>query len=100
MRWRLYYGDGTTYSGDPFYAPPVNAQVLVRENSSERGFSVNYGKFAYFWRPDVGWNACDEAGLWDYLMLYCGPKAIVFGRVLRDEEFWETVKRAMREGLG
>ncbi len=92
--WKLYYGGGLTYSnkdGDPFHAPPSNAQVVVSDGG------IQSGKTAYCWRTESGWNGCDTPGLWDYLLMYVGPKAIVFGRSIRDDEFWETMKRAMKE---
>ncbi len=82
MRWRIYYADGTTYSdrqGEPFYAPPNDVQVVCREIKAAPGFQALRGNDAYYWRPDVGWNPCDQAGLWDYLLNYCGPKAVIFG---------------------
>jgi len=94
MGWEIYYGDKSTFSsedGDPFHAPQNNVQV-VNNNGK-----LYYGKDAYYWRPDVGWNACDIPGLWDYLLMYRGPKAVLFGRSIRDEDFWETVKRAKVE---
>lgn len=94
MRWRIYYGDGSTYSGDPFLAPPTNAQGVAFKDRSPV-----FGKSAYYWR-DNDWWACDEAGMWDYLMMHIGPKAVVFGRTLRDDQFYDIKKRMMSEGVG
>lgn len=101
MRWRVYYADGSTYSdrdGDAFHAPTAGVQVVVMETPS--GAPLRYGKDAYYWREDVGWQACDTPGLWDYLLMYVGPKAILIGRSIRDEDFWRILERAQREGLG
>ncbi len=96
-RFRIYYGDGSTYSGDPYFAPPAGVQVVAQEN---RKYPMS-GKHAYYWLPESGWHACDEAGMWDHWLMYRGPKAVIFGREMeRDEEFWEIVTRARREGVG
>ena len=94
INWRIYYGDGTSYSnedGDPFYAPSSNVQVVVQDGKLQRG------KDAYYWKPEMGWNGCDVLGLHDYLYQYIGPKAVLLGRSIRDDDFWETVKRAGKE---
>lgn len=101
MRWRIYYSDGSTFSdrdGPPFEAPQLDVQVVAMHLDG-RGF-INHGKDAYYWRPDIGWSGCDQAGLWDYLMFYRGPKAVIFGRSVRDAVYWQTVERAGLEGTG
>lgn len=94
MTWKIYYGDGSTFSnenGDPFHAPSHNVQA-VNNNGKTR-----HGKDAYYWHRDLGWKGCDIPGLWDYLLMYVGPKAVLLGRTIRDEDFWEIVKRAKVE---
>lgn len=101
MRFCIYYEDGTTYTerdGGPFHARPYGVQVVVQETAA--GAPVRFGKDAFYWRDDVGWQACDTAGLWDYLLMYVGPKAVLFGRSIRDDTFWKVAERAQREGLG
>ena len=97
MKWIIYYGDDSTYSdedGDPFYAPSNNVQVIICDGG------IQSAKTAYYWNSDggwSGWNGCDEAGLWDYLLMYVGPKAVIFGRSIRDDKFWAIMKRAIKE---
>ena len=94
MTWKIYYGDGSTYSnenGDPFSAQPNDIQVIITDGA------VQSGKTAYYWDPANGWNGCDTPGLWDHLLMFVGPKAILFGRTIRDDAFWETMKRAIKE---
>lgn len=102
-RWRIYYDDGSTYSSDrdPFFAPQTGVQVLVQEVPGGKiGFRPYHSKDAYYYR-DGRWFACDEAGMWDYLLMHRGPKAVIFGRsMVRDEDFWKVVRRAKTEGLG
>lgn len=104
MRWRIYYGDETTFSnreGTPFEAPRVNAQVIAYETpKGKRPFELLDGRSAYCWSGVDGWNACDEAGMWDYLLTYKGPKAILFGRTVRNKVWQAIHHRAHEEGLG
>jgi hypothetical protein len=107
MRWRIYYEDGSTFSdrdGDAFHAPPAGVQVIAREDpSSPRGFRLLHGaaghRDAFYWKAG-DWYGCDMAGLWDHLLMYVGPKAILLGRTIRNEDFYSIKARAMREGLG
>lgn len=102
-RFRIYYGDGSTFSerdGSPFDAPSANVQVVAVQSGNEKGFDLWHFKEGYYWNPDFGWIGCDMAGMWDYLLMFKGPKAILFGRSLRDAEFWKIVERAGVEGLG
>jgi hypothetical protein len=94
MAWKIYYGDGSTFSsedGDPFHAPTSNVQVVDNDGK------LQSGKTAYYWNAETGWNGCDTPGLWDYLLMYRGPKAVLFGRSIRDEDYWEIRKRAKIE---
>lgn len=101
IRFRIYYSDREPYTGDPFFAPSTGVQVVVQSNPGVgRGFKVMNKHDAYYWKPDCGWCNCDMAGLWDYLLMYLGPKAVLFGRSVRDDMFWTIVERASNEGLG
>lgn len=95
MRFRIYYGDGTTYEGYPFDAIPHNVIAVAVE-----GRPLWHSRDAYYWHKDMGWTPCDVPGMWDYLLNYVGPKAILFGRNVRDDLYWEIVKRATAEGTG
>ena len=95
MKWRIYYSDGSTYNGDPFEAPQVDVQAIAQGEP----FIVMQGRDAYFWKDDR-WNPCDVPGMWDYLMMHRGPKAVLFGRNVRDDLYWAAVGRATKEGVG
>ncbi len=101
LRFRIYYDDGTTYSGDPFYAPQTGVQCVATEDpNAEAGYKVKAVRDAFYW-DGRQWRACDEAGMWDHLLMYQGPKAIIFGRWMkRDDDFWSILAQANREGLG
>ncbi len=100
-KFRIYYDDGSTYSDDPYFAPATGVQVITQEDETRsRGFKLFYSKDAYCYK-DGHWFRTDDAGMWDYLMEYSGPKAVLFGRMMvRDEDFWAIVNRAKNEGLG
>jgi hypothetical protein len=94
LDWKIFYGDKSTFSsddGDPFHAPTNNVQV-VNNNGK-----LQSGKTAYYWNFETGWNGCDTPGLWDYLLMYHGPKAVLFGRSIRDEDYWKVRKKAKAE---
>lgn len=102
MRYRIYYGDGSTYSGDPFKAPRTDVQVIAQDANNEKGFVLLHGNTErgyFFWADDIGWLCGDTGGFWDYL-LQLGPRVVLLGRNIRDEKFWEIIHRAGMEGLG
>jgi len=99
-RFRIYYGRDSgfaTYEGDPYFAPPMDGQVIIQDNRT----GAMSGKFGWYWKPDSGWHSCDEGGYRDYMFGFVGPKAFVFGREMeRDQEFFDLVRHAKAEGLG
>ncbi len=102
MKWRIYYGDGSTFSdrdGPPERAPVVDVQCVVHEANNARGFVVRHNKDAWIWMADH-WRPVDWPGLYDHLYFAPNPKTIIFGRTVRDDDFWHIVGRATREGLG
>lgn len=98
MKYRIYYDDGSTFTGDPFYAPTTGVQVIAIEFDNDKGFALMHSKDAYYYR-DGEWYGCDQAGLWDYLLQHKGPKAILLGRTMRNDAFWAIVERAGKEGI-
>ena len=101
-RFRIYYGDGSTYTGDPYYAPPSNVQVIVMENPNKatgQGLVMCLPpRDAYFYRAGRWWT-CDEMGMYDYLQQHVGPKAILFGRTIESDRYSAIVQRAKAEGF-
>lgn len=109
MRWRIYYGDGSTYSdrdGDAYQAPVENVQVISQsDRSSAKGWILMHGRLTqdgyYCWRSDgYGWDLHEPAGFWDYMFHFRGPKAVIFGRTIPTDDFHKIVGRASEEGLG
>lgn len=99
-RWLIYFGDGSTWYGDPFRPPQrVDVQVIAREKDDGK-VGLDHGKHYYVWRNSV-WVGVDEGGYWDYMMTYLKPQSVLFGRTTeRNSDFWAIVSRAGREGLG
>ena len=96
MRWKIFYADESTYShldGSPFDAPSVGVEVVKLEERTM------HGKDAYYWKDELAWVGCDIPGLWDYLMFHRGPKAVLFGRTIRDDLFWSIVAQATKDTL-
>jgi len=104
MRWLIYYDDGSTYGdrdGSPFSARRDGVQVIAQESpATPTGFILMHKKDHYFWRADIGWQGCDLSGMYDYLIFYRAESVVLFGRVLRDEDYYATVRRAGIEGFG
>ena len=84
-------------------APVANVLCIAQDADNPRGFELIYGTSnldGYWFYRDGGWFCCDQAGFWDHLLLFPNPKIMVFGRTLRNEQYWEVIGRAGREGLG
>lgn len=78
MRWKLWYGDRSTYDstqGDWQSAPAWNAQVLGTEDDYV-GRELDGGKYFLLWWPGATepWGV-DAVGLYDYLRHIQHPEA-------------------------
>jgi hypothetical protein len=79
IRWKIYYGDGTTFSnrdGLPENAPALNVQAVTC-------------------CPEV-WMGGDIFGLFDYLS-QSGKKIVKFGRMVSNVEYTEAVNFARND---
>jgi len=89
MKWKIRYGDNTTYSnldGEPQDAPKRNIQIISQrcELVSHR---IERDNDYYVWDSEYGgWKGCDQFGLYDYL-IDSGFKIVLFGRQLTNEEY-------------
>jgi hypothetical protein len=105
VRWRIYYGDRTTFSaadGGPEDAPALNVQAIVQRDPSPHGTGrhvihgggqrpnrvpIDY----YWWDGEQGiWAGGDLFGLFDYLQRP-GWKRVLFGRTIRDEVYQQII---------
>jgi len=97
MDWKIYYGDGTTFSrndGDPGEAPARDVQVIA-QSSREHGWTAWSGRDYYIWR-DGQWFGVDLFGLYDYLV-EPGWKRVLFGRTLVRAEYDLVWQRMMAD---
>jgi hypothetical protein len=101
MLWKVYYGDGTTFSdedGKPSQAPALDVQIiLVRDddpNSALGRYPVH--RFDYYWWDEPDWFGGDLFGLFDYLSRP-GDKRVLFGRTISNARHQEIVDRALAD---
>ena len=93
-RWKIYYGDGTTYSNEDGLledAPGINVQVIAQADATVGRRLLDSDDF--YWWSDDRWDCGDIFGLWDYLTRP-GFKKVLFGRNLHDGDFWKILARA------
>lgn len=81
--FKIYYADGSVYSGDP-YSAPVLGVILILESDENHGRRIIQNA-DYYCLEDRGegeqWWESDFVGLVDYLITP-GPKRILIGRLV------------------
>jgi len=105
MQWRIYYGDGSTYSsndGSPQSASPYDVQAIVQPDK-EAG-CANVGRLClrlhdwYYYRTDEElWYGGDLVGILDLLLGREPIIALCQGRMMPTNRFNEIVKIAMSD---
>jgi hypothetical protein len=96
-KWRIYYGDGSTYSdlmGAPEDAPTRNVQIIIQEHI-DTGWYIQPGDDYYVWTGDH-WVGVDRFGLYDYL-IEPGWKKVIFGRTLTNTEYKAIYRQAQHD---
>jgi len=81
--FKVFYDDGRTYTGDPYYAPVLGVLIIV-ETDRDHGRRIIQNADYYCWddRGDgYGWWESDFVGLVDYL-IKPGPKRVLIGRLV------------------
>lgn len=100
LRWRIYYGDGGTYSnedGGPEAAPARNVQIIVQADEMVGRYYQSCSDH-YVWEYErERWRGCDAFGLFDYL-LDPGPRKVIFGRTIDNDEYADLLRRVDEEG--
>lgn len=84
--FRVYYADKSTYDGDPFGAPALDALVIV-ESDQEHGRRIVSGGDYFVWE-DGRWWAVDQIGMLSYLVRL-GARRILVGRMVSNELYRE-----------
>lgn len=95
MEWKIYYGDGHTFSdedGSPKDASPLGVQVIV-QSDDEVGRRILHG-YDYYWYEGE-WFGGDVFGLWDFLARAVGP--VRFGRLIPLADFREIYATAQKD---
>lgn len=97
MKWRLYYGDGSTFSNEdglPEEAPCTNVMCIAYYDQDNRRRLAHTADYYGF---DEGrWYAFDIFGLWDYLARP-GLKTVKFGRMVSDVNYRTVMAKAMND---
>ena len=100
IRWRVYYGDGTTLDNTQcsvFELPTQDVQAVVQFDLSVGRIVLN-GLSVYCWHDkDTEWKAHDYVGMWDYLFHVQGPKYLLFGKTISNEDFFRIRQEAIAD---
>lgn len=87
MRYRIYYGDGSTSEDEVTSARDV--QVILQIDPT-RGPYFQTGSDYYIWR-DNAWMGVDHFGLYDFLL---DSGLVLFGRTIKNEEYQQIYQKA------
>lgn len=102
MRWRIYYGDGSTYEGetseDAYNAPVLNVQIVMHEADNEFGFTLRHGCNFFCWEGSRWSGKGDVFGLQDYYGYHEGPQKVIIGREIYDDTYQEICRKAVKDG--
>ena len=103
LKWRIYYGDGTTVDSsqcDVYDVPARNVQVAASHTPDPQhstGCLPVHRKDYYWWEPDCEeWSGGDLFGLFDYL-IQPGPKKVLFGRTIEADDYRRIIKAACED---
>lgn len=96
--FRIYYGDGSVYDGDPNVAPRLNVQCIVCDDDNSHMYAVGHRvlhQWDYYLMSDTGrWYGCNgEADLVDHV-LHCKPSVVLKGRMIEGATYQAILKRA------
>lgn len=112
MDWKIYYGDGSTFSSDqgsPQDAPPWNIEIILEATHKEGVLRLS-GKDYYWFDSTLGqWSAGDFMGMMDYILRHSTVKVarsmctrdfeLLFARAVADPDFpTKSLRNYPREG--
>ena len=98
MQWRVYYTGEQTFSdkdGSPYDAPATSVLVICK--ADEQCGRVLVLAVDFYWWQNKTWFGGDTAGLYQHLMLDRGPKAVLFGRQVGNDEYDRAVNAALSD---
>lgn len=96
MRWRIYYGDGTTWNDDAFAAPARNVQMIAVADPNHGWYLCRSSDYYWYLADSDTWQSGDLFGLFDYL-IEPGKKRVLFGRTITNREFEAILTRAYND---
>lgn len=86
--FKVFYADGSTYTGDPYEAPAMGVIVIVHKDK-EHGRRISAGHDYYVWEPDIErFVNVDQIGMYCYL-IRPGAKRVLLGQMVSDEKYQE-----------
>lgn len=95
MDWKIYYGDGSTFSSDdgaPHEAPALNVQAIAEKD--ERVGRTVLTRFDFYVRKKDGWYGVDMFGMLDHFM---SEGLLKCGRTISTGEYNEVVQQATND---
>lgn len=113
MRWRLYYGDGSTFEGsgdeDAFAAPCISAIILKQEADNPRGYTLRHSCTFFVWErimlsdgtilKEGRWGGKhDIFGLMHYFSTHQGPQKVLVGIEIHDDTYHTISKKSSSDG--
>jgi hypothetical protein len=99
LQWRVYYGNGDTFSdknGEPSQAPAQNVQAVAVIDREVGRFILSHWDYYWFDHDTDRWWGGDQFGMWDYLTRP-GWKRVLFGRSLGNDSFNAVMRRAVND---
>lgn len=96
MKWRIYYGDGSTWNGSPWDAPTTGVQLIVRTDQFNGRYLLAQKDYYYYDPEADDWYGSDRGGFYAYLMRP-GPKRVAFGEWVPTEVYQSCVERALAD---
>lgn len=99
--FRIFYGDGATFTGSPEDAPAHDVQAIVqpdqRKGTGNVGTVVLSGWDWYYWREDLGeWWGSDLHGLLDQLLSRQPVNHVCQGRHCPSDRYREIINAAKK----
>ena len=99
MNWRIYYADGSTFSGDAADAPGLGVIVIaLKHPDPEIGAYIQHQADYYIWLGDR-WLACDLFRLWQYLFIekLDHPKHALAGQTIDNDHYMQILRAAKQD---
>ncbi len=109
MKYIIFYGDGSTFQGEPEDAPVENVQAIAIEDLTRAPNPYTVGRFVldswdYYIFSDhaKGWHGTNRTSdLIDHLKQGLGPggvRAVLTGRWIANDDYKAVITRANTEG--